>query len=232
VGRGYAPIWHIKATSTRRLPAPQIEDPNHPFTAKAAWRAMVGKAQGRHRLPLKPQGLGVITRNWEPRLRFAGKWDDAWAASGAPYPPDYDEAFNNYAHHDLQCQHLEGNETLELTNLCSHAMSGVRRDSIGNQQLRFKLPGLFPFLLLVHETGEMIQVPAILDTLILDPGEGRVTLLQRARFPAEPEPVVLELRLAMAGEPREVQFEPVETEEKPNPENADVELCQQEEHRK
>lgn len=47
VGRAYAPLWFLKATGTWRLAAPQIEDPEHPFTAKAAWKAMLGKAVGK-----------------------------------------------------------------------------------------------------------------------------------------------------------------------------------------
>jgi hypothetical protein len=167
--------------------------------------AMTGKAHG---LPLQPQGLGVVTRNWEPRLGCAGTWDETWAASGTPYPPDFTEAFNNCAHPDLQCRHLAGDEVVELTNLGPPAMAGARWDAGGNQVLRFRLPGLFPFLLLTQENGERVQLPALLDTLILEPGADRVTLIQRASYPAEPEPAGLELRLAMPGEPREPTIEP------------------------
>jgi|GEM_PF-476366 hypothetical protein len=207
VGRGYSPFWQFKASRTKRLPAPQIEAADQPFTAKAAWKAMLGKANEKIRGSLRAQGMGVITRNWEPRVGLAGTWNDAWVASGTPYPPDYSLAFNNYAHPDLQCRHLAGDETVELTNLCPPAMVGARMDAHGNRVIRFKLPGLFPFLLLTHETGERVQVPAVLDTLILEPGLGRVILLQRASFLAEPQPEKLELRLAMPGEPREVKFE-------------------------
>jgi hypothetical protein len=205
VGCGYAPRWYLKAAGIRRLPAPQIEDPGHPFTAKAAWRAMAGKGHGRFGPALRAQGMGVTTRNAMPRVQWAGTWDQDWAASGTCYPPDYSVAFNNYAHPDLQCRHLEGDEVVELTNLCSMATAGAC-DREGNQVLRFQLPGLFPFLLVVHASGHWNQVAAVLDTVILAPGEGKVTLLQRARFGEDPEPTLLELRMAMAGEPREVPF--------------------------
>ena len=210
VGRCFAPAWHLRAARTKRLPAPQIEDPDHPFTARAAWKAMLGKAQASHRRALKAQGLGLIARTWEPRLKEAGSFDAAWAASGAPYPPDYSLAFNNCAHQDLQCRHLAGDETVELINLCAESAPGACKDARGNQLLRFQLPGLHPFLLVGREEGTWEQIPAVLDTLILEPDEGRVTFLQRASFPATPEPAVLELRLAMPGEAREVVFLPAE----------------------
>lgn len=201
-GRGYAPLWQLKATRARRLPAPQIEDPACPFTARAAWRVMTGRAAGRFRPQLAAQGMGVIPRNCPPRLDFAGTWDAAWAASGAPYPPDYDPAFANCAHPDLQCRHLEGVETVELTNLAPHDLAGLVQGPRGERVLRFRLPGLFPFLMLDPGDGVKAQVPAVLDTLILEPGAGRVTLVQRASFPAEPE-AAIELRLAMPWECRE-----------------------------
>ena len=181
-GRGYMPAWQIKALAVKRLPAPQLEDPRYPFTAKAAWRAMEGKASGRYRLALRPQGLGPITRNWQPRLALGGTWDEAWRSSGKHYPQDHDLAFNNYAHPDLQCRHLAGNEILELTNLCDLKMPGVFLDQERNQWLRFQLPGYNPYLLVV-----------------IEPESRRVTLLQRASIPVEPEPFEVELRLAPPG---------------------------------
>lgn len=224
VGRAYAPLWFLKATDTWRLAAPQFEDPAQPFTARAAWKAMLGKADGKFGPPLMPQGLGVVTGTWEPRVRHAGTWDAAWAESGNPYPPDYSPAFGNFAPLDQQCRHLAGDEVMELTNLCAPGFPGVRRDPDGNQVLRFRLPGLHPFLLLVHEAGETVQVPAVLDTVVLEPDRGKVTLLQRCAYPIEPEPAELELRLAMPGEPREVPLMPEagEADDEPEWEEADL----------
>ena len=205
VGRCYAPSWLAKAARLHRLPAPQIENPEHPFTASAAWKAMVGKAGSRTHPALKTHGFGVTARNAPSRVQFAGTADQAWADSGAPYPPDYSVAFNNCAHPDLQCRHLEGDERVELINLCALTLPGVCQDHQGNQLLRFHLPGLFPFLSLVYDGNRRVQVNPVLDTLILEPQACRVTLLHRARFPAEPAPERVELRLAMPGEPREAR---------------------------
>lgn len=198
VGRGFAPAWYLKAARVKRLPAPQVEDPKQPFSAKAAWKAMTGKATGRFLAALMPQGLGALTRNWQPRLNFAGTWDAAWAQSGAPYPPDHDLAFNNQAHPDLQCRHLAGDEIIELTNLCAPTLPGVAQDPQNNQFLRFSLPGHTVYLLLFPPNASPVPCPAVLDTLILEPDTLRVTLLHRAHPPHSPTPLRTELRLTLA----------------------------------
>jgi len=200
VGRGYAPAWYLRAARVGRIPAPQLEDPEHPFGARAAWRAMRGKATGATHPCLRNQGLAVLGRDWEPRRRWAGTADESWAASGAPYPPDHDRAFNNCAHPDLRCRLLKGNEVVELVNLIPASMPGAGRQPNGDQSLRFQLPGIVPFLHLVQATGERDVLAAGADTLVLEPEEGRVTLLFRLRFPSEPLAALVELRLAMPGE--------------------------------
>ena len=79
-------------------------------------------------------------------------------------------------------------------------MPGAGRQPNGDQALRFRLPGIVPFLHLVQATGERDVLAAGADTLVLEPEEGRVTLLFRLRFPSEPAPALVELRLAMPGE--------------------------------
>ena len=56
------------------------------------------------------------------------------------------------------------------------------RDAQGGTQLRFRLPGLIPRL----ARDGAAPLRATLDTLILEPGEGRVTLVHRALFPVDP----------------------------------------------
>ena len=201
-GRGYAPAWLVKASRIRRLPAPQIQDPEQPFTARAAWRAMNGKVSGRIRAALRPQGFGVISRHWACRLKLAGTWGEDWARSGAPYPPDYSRSCDNCAHPDMRCRHLEGDEEIELINLCAASTPGIISDAEGNQVMRFQLPGLYPFVALGREEGDFEEIPGILDTLVIEPDEARVTLIYKVSFPADPLPETLEIRLSMPGEPR------------------------------
>jgi hypothetical protein len=208
VGLSYAPAWFLKAARIKRLPAPQIEDPAHPFSAWAAWRASLGKDRDETREALKAQGLGTYTRNWEPRLRHAGYLDETWDPERDLFPKGYSMAFNNCAHPDLQCEYLNGNEIVELTNLSPPDAPGVLRLEDGSGLIRFQLPDLCPFLFLVYESGEYLEVHLPLDTLLIEPDEGRVTLLHRTAFPEEDGPTQVELRLAMAGEHRGVTFLP------------------------
>ena len=201
-GRGYAPAWYLRVARVRRLPAPQLEDPLHPFTAKAGWSAMVGRLRGPVPPELAPQGLDAQPRSTAVRLRHAGTWDAAWAEAGAPYPPDFSPAFWNCAHPDLQCRLLEGDEILELTNLCPPGAPGAGRDAQGNTVLRFALPGLFPYVLITRADGELVPAPALLDTVILEPAAGRVTCLQRACFPVADGARDLALLLILPEDPR------------------------------
>ena len=182
VGRGYAPLWYLRAARIRRLPAPQIEAAGQSFAARPAWRAMVDPFQARLAPALRLQGLGIVSRGWEARLTLAGTWDSAWALSGTPFPSDFDPRYWNIAHPDLQPAHLRGDEILELTNLCPADAPGATRDPRGATLLRFRLPGLVPGL---RRPGAA-PIPAALDTLTLEPAEGRLTLIHRAVFPVGP----------------------------------------------
>jgi len=208
VGRGYAPAWFLKAARIKRLPAPQIEDPDHPFSAWAAWRASLGRDRDESEPALRAQGLGTYTRNWEPRLRYAGYIDETWVPRRDLFPIGYSPAFNNCAHPDLQCRHLAGDEIIELTNLYPPEAPGVLRLEDGSGRIRFQLPELYPFLFLGYESGDYEELPLPLDTLLLEPDEGRVTLLHRNDFAEEDGPEEVELRLAMRGEHRGVTFLP------------------------
>jgi len=193
VGRGFAPMWYLRAARIKRLPGPQIEAPGHPFAARPAWQAMLGQLRPRVAPSLQLQGLGSLSRGWEHRLSLAGTWDHAWDISGSPYPPDFDRGFWNVAHPDLQVAHLRGDEILELTNLCPADAPGATRDARGATLLRFRLPGLIPRL---HPAGAAPHRTA-LDTLILEPGAQRVTLIHRAVFPVDPEDQAPALTLAL-----------------------------------
>ena len=201
VGRGYAPCWYLRAAKLKRLAAPQIEDPDHPFTARAAWRVMAGKRKAEAAPALQPQGMAPFTRNWAARLQFSGTWDAAWVASGTPYPADFRPEFWNCAHPDLQCPPLAGDEILELINLCPPNGPGAVLDAQGNSLMRFQLPNLTVILWAWQDSGRWVQVPARLDTLILEPAESRVTLIQRAIHPVDPPSQLLELHLTLPGEP-------------------------------
>lgn len=86
-------------------PLPGIEDP----------RCLI---QSPHDRP-RPVGFGFYNRAWQPRVAYAGTYDQAWREQRCPLPPeDFDPRFYNGAHPDLQVDgFLKGNEPITLINL-------------------------------------------------------------------------------------------------------------------
>jgi hypothetical protein len=181
VGMGYAEPWYLKAKKVKRVRAPQIDQPDEPVRE-------CGK-------PYPVQGFGVITKAWLPRRKHCGTIDDAFVKSGKPLPDDFDFAFWNGAHPDLQVPWLGGNEEITLTNLCQHNAPGATRDRSGNTLLRFVLPGHQPFVLVRYEDGAMVPTQVELDTLVIEPDERKVSCVYRLLLTMEPAVRVLEARL-------------------------------------
>jgi hypothetical protein len=63
-----------------------------------------------------PQGFGYIGPAWQPRLSFAGTYDEAWHREQMPLlPPDFSSAFFNAAHPDLVYPgFVQGGEHVEI----------------------------------------------------------------------------------------------------------------------
>jgi len=155
VGRGFAERWYLHAANLTRVPAPQIEAPDEP----------VDRFDRAH----TPQGFGVVARTWKPRLALAGTYDKQWREQRHPnLPLDFDFAYWNGAPADQQViPHLNGDETVTLCNLCPEG-AGTVRDASGNTCLSFALPGHLPFVLVRYKDGQIGELAAKLDTLIID----------------------------------------------------------------
>lgn len=101
VGRGY------KASGSKLdwsdLAPPNLEDPGKAFGGPGT------------KLP-PPAGFGFIGRDWEPRLQYAGTYDEEWTKTRLPLLPlDFDERFHNAAHPDLVAPgFLKGGEPVEV----------------------------------------------------------------------------------------------------------------------
>jgi hypothetical protein len=126
-------------------PAPHIEDPANPIRTVRTKPA--------------PMGIGALSRNWEPRRRYAGTYDDTWQSFKAPLlPDDFDDRFNFCASPGLIAEPpLAGGETVRLLNLTpgggavSFALPRVALE------ITFDLPGREPVVFRPH-----------LDTVIFD----------------------------------------------------------------
>jgi hypothetical protein len=121
-----------------------------------------------------PAGFAPLAPHWEPRSSYAGTYDSAWQAGRAPYlPTDFDRRFFQLAPQGLVAPtFLRGGETVT-----AHGVSP-------GGPLEFALPiAAVDVSYLVDETE--IGRPAVLDTVILEPDEGRVMLVWRASLPCD-----------------------------------------------
>lgn len=141
----------------RELALPNVEDPDDLL------RGLGGRPT--------PAGFGFVGRHWQPRLHWAGSYDAAWQKQRSPLLPlDFDERFHNAAHPRLICPgYLRGDERVELV--------GVTRAP----RVAFSLPGVRVAVRTVTRDLVRTDLPARLDTLVIEPDESRVTLVWRAR---------------------------------------------------
>ncbi len=181
LGQGYSEAWYRDALKLKRIAAPQIEDPNDPIAEF-----------GKH---YTPQGLGVRPKSHPARRKLGGTIDAAFIENNKPLPDDFDFGVWNAAPPDQQCDFLHGDEVIELTNLCAPAAAGAKCDAVGNTVLTLTLPGALPFVLVRFEDGMIGELPAELDTLVIDTEAQHVACVWRATLPMEPPVQRLEARM-------------------------------------
>jgi len=120
---------------------------------------------------LRPASLGFIGRAWAPRAGYAGTYDDAWRKDRFPLlPEDFEDRYYQGAPEDQGCDYLVGGERVELVNLSPEGRISFQLPDLG-LPLRFRFP------------GRTEEVPAVADTLILEPDEARFQVVWRARRP-------------------------------------------------
>lgn len=139
-------------------PGPQIEDPE----------ALISSPRSRP----APAGVGAIGPQFEPRLRYAGTYDDRWQKERMPLPPlDFDERHNQVAAPGLICpSYLRGGEPVELVGLNAEG------------PLQFELPKLVFHVGSQTAQGQQEHRP-VLDTVLLEPNAQRLELTWRAVVP-------------------------------------------------
>lgn len=182
VGTGFLEKWYAEAAEVERWPAPRIEAPGAGIDAAVFARMVDGKVRPGEAPELSPRGVGVIAKPWEPRLALAGTLDAQWLEQRWPLMPgDFDMAYWNGAHPDMQCAHLHGGEQVELWNVLPKGAPGALSDPSGTA-CRFELPDAG---VVAHFTGngaEAIGLVAV-DTVIIDLEEMTLALVWRAVLP-------------------------------------------------
>lgn len=158
VGCGF--LGKRRARELDGTPVPNVEIPAQPLRS-AGDRAA-------------PAGLGFVAATWQPRVSFAGTYDEAWQKRRAPYlPEDFDPRFFQAAPPDqVYAGHLKGGEPVELMNL---SPAGVER---------FALP-VCELAVEAHVDGTVERPPLAIETLLLEPDQGRFSLLWRGAVPVD-----------------------------------------------
>jgi hypothetical protein len=134
----------------------------------------------------RPMAFGPMGRAWQPRIKLAGTYDKDWLDNVFPFlPADFDEHYYQAAPADQQTDFLRGGEEVELTNLTPQGRTV------------FKLPTMkVPFEFL-YKNGDSKQAVGAVDTLVLEPDQGRYMLSARVCQPLQRN--LHELRLVIAG---------------------------------
>ncbi len=168
VGRGFGK--HPRAIDGRLLPSTQV----------------IGQAIRDPSGHYPPMAFGPIGRAWTPRSGWAGTYDRHWLDHQAPFwPEDFDHRYFQAAPPDQWIAHPRGGEDIVLSNLTPE---GFRRHRLP----RVDLP-----ILLVEHGGSFIEPRPNLDTILIEPEQGRMCLTFRLCHPLRRDP--FELREVVVG---------------------------------
>ncbi len=148
-------------------PLPNLEDPAQPIKKPGDLVA--------------PAGFGFVSPSWLPRRIFAGTYDEAWQKKRAPIlPEDFDSRFFNAAHPDLVFdRYLEGGEPVQVKNACSDG------------PLKFRIPRC-EIDLEATIAGRIEPLDSNLETVLIEPDEGRLCLTWRAALPCDKQALKVE----------------------------------------
>lgn len=156
VGTGFA----VSGGNARGTTLPNIEDP----------RQLIGSWKDRP----APAGFGVIASHWQPRVGFAGTYDEHWMRTRQPLlAEDLDDRYFQSAPADQQApEFLRGGEPVVLLKLTPAG------------DLRFTLPKLYlGFETRFYDGSRQIHQNRRLHTVILEPDFPRVSLVWHSALP-------------------------------------------------
>lgn len=169
VGRGFGSGAFLKLIDG--APAHQTE----------LWADGAVATVGRPDAASTPAAFGPLSRNWQPRLVWAGTYDDAWRDEVFPLlPADFDERFYQCAPPDQQMPYPTGGETVTLAHLTRASAQEPKRTG---GMLRFTLPGrVMPMAMLTRER-QTVPMAAAMDTVLIDADAMTFDVVWRARTP-------------------------------------------------
>lgn len=156
VGRGFHKA--VRGEFVNGAPAPNTEDPADPVS----W------VNGKYR----PMAFGVIGRHWQPRIGYAGTYDQQWMDDHFPFlPPDFDEQYYQAAPLDQQLPKPLGEQMVSLVGLTPDG----RRD--------FLLPAFEAPIHVFPRKGGQEDFVAQADTIVIEPDLERLMITWRVARP-------------------------------------------------
>lgn len=156
VGKGFHA--HLESDLVDGTPMPNTEETNRPILIP------------NH--DYQPMAFGPIGRNWEPRYRFGGTYDDEWLEKQFPFlPKDFDNRYFQCAPNDQQMPYPIGGEEVILINLTP------------NGRVQFRLPTIEVPVVFFRKKGEKHETQAVIDTIVLEPDKSTFSMTWRASLP-------------------------------------------------
>jgi len=117
-----------------------------------------------------PMGFGVIGRGWQPRIKYAGTYDQEWQDNRFPFlPEDFDERYFHSAPQDQQLPSLLGGELVRCVNMTPERLLVLTVPAV-------EIPVTYYF----RDKTELVEPK--LDTFLIEPDEGRVLITWRCRI--------------------------------------------------
>ena len=149
----------------------------------------IDKPVSKPNVKYRPMSLGPIGRAWLPRYPLAGTYDQDWIDNVFPFlPPDFDEAYYQAAPSDQQMSYPKGGETVMLPHLTPEGRT------------IFRLPNKNILVWFFMKDGSEKDVPAVADTIIIEPDMGHFTVTWRASLPLRKNMFEVELALIVESE--------------------------------
>jgi hypothetical protein len=186
-GTGFAQAWYLRAVRRKAIDAPSIERPRGELKARNFWRWLrpARLAECETSRFQEPAGFGILPKTHPLRRELVGTIGEAFIASDAPLPENFDFAIWNGAPADQQIDYPAGGEEFELVNLCAAGSPGTRVDEGKNVYLRLRLPSDRCVLRLQDAEGNESILPMVLDTVLIEPEDQLVTLVWRRTMPMD-----------------------------------------------
>ncbi len=172
VGKGFA--GKRKVEEMNGMPLPNLEDPAQLIRDYTDTP--------------NPACFACCAPNWQPRVEFAGTYDEVWKTTRAPYlPTDFDKRFLNVAHPDLVYPgFLQGGEPVRI--------SGMHPKG----DLQFDVPQV-GLATQITMAGNVEQPDFELDTLLLDPNQLKLSMVWRAALPCDKKALkISEIKIALS----------------------------------